>query len=323
MHVEICICTHNPRIDVLDRVMKSIFNQQVTAGHTFSVLVVNNLSDPAISESIFRKTNGSKIKTKLIQEPSPGVARARAMAAKSTSAEWILFVDDDNELSSDYVSKGLGIIRDHPTLGCFGGRLLLPDSIHPPAWTKPFLPYLGIKDFGEERIERLSEEWGPWEPPTAGAFVHRDVLQEYLRRSTASENFFQLGRTAEKLLSCEDSILMRGAASLGRTNAYEPSLVLWHHLAPHRFRFRYLIRLMYGYGISHVILEALCKGPQPIPEYYKSERKFLKMILVIFMSKGVTSVQFAIGMVTYHLGARREHFSQQSGMVYEKLSLSR
>jgi hypothetical protein len=80
---------------------------------------------------------------------------------------------------------------------------------------------------------------------------------------------------------------------------------------------------MYGYGISHVILEALCKGPQPIPEYYKSERKFLKMILVIFMSKGIKSVQFAIGMVTYHLGARREHFSQQSGMVYEKLSLSR
>ena len=323
MHVEICICAHNPPLDVFERVMKSIFNQQVTDGNTFSVLVVDNLSNPPISESIFKKTNGSKIRTKLIQEPSPGLARARAKAAKSTSAEWILFVDQDNELNSDYVSNGLAIISDHPALGCFGGRLLLPDSIHPPAWTKPFLPHLGIKDFGGERIERLSEEWGPWEPPGAGAFVHRDVLQEYLRRSTASENFFRLGRIAGQLLSCDDSIIMRGAASVGRTNAYEPSLVLWHHLAPHRFRFRYLIRLMYGYGMSHVILEALCKGPQRIPEYYKSKRKFMKLILGILVFEGIKSVRYAIGIVSYHLGARREHFAKQSGLIYEQLWLSR
>ena len=313
MHVDICICTHNPRIDVLERVMKSIFNQQVTDGHTFSVLIVDNLSDPPISESIFGKTNGPKITTKLIREPSPGIARARVMAANSTSAEWILFVDDDNELSPDYVSNGFDIISKHPTLGCFGGKLLLPDSVKPPKWSHPFLPYLGIKDCGKVRIERLSEEWGHWEPPTAGAFVHRDVLQEYLRRSIASENFFRLGEIAGKLLRCEDSILMRSAASVGRSNAYEPSLVLWHHLAPLRFRFRYLLRLMYGYGISHVILETLCKGTQPIPEYYKSKRKFLKMISSILVVQGIKSMQYAIGIIAYHLGARREHFSQQSG----------
>jgi len=292
--------------------MKSIFKQQVTEGHTFSVLVVDNLSDPPISESIFGKTNSLKIKTKLIQEPSAGIARARAAAANATSAEWILFVDDDNELKLDYVSKGFDIIRDHPKLGCFGGKLLLPDSIHPPAWTKPFLPYLGIKDFGEERIERLSEEWGPWEPPTAGAFVHRDVLQEYLRRSTKSDNFFRLGETAGKLRRCEDSMLMRGAASVGRTNAYEPSLVLWHHLDPARFRFRYLIRLMYGYGVSQVILESLCKGSQRSPEYYNSGSKFLTLVKLITLIGSAKSVPYTIGMLAYHLGAMRERFSQKS-----------
>jgi glycosyltransferase involved in cell wall biosynthesis len=293
--------------------MKSIFNQQVTDGHTFSVLVVDNLSDPPISESIYGKINSLKIKTKLILEPSPGNARARAAAANATSAEWILFVDDDNELSPDYVSNGFDIIRDHPTLGCFGGKLLLPDSVKPPKWSRPFLPYLGIKDFGEERIERLSEEWGPWEPPTAGAFVHRDVLQEYLRRSSESENFFRLGRAPGKLLSCEDSILMRGAASIGRTNAYEPSLVLWHHLDPQRFRFRYLIRLMYGYGISSVILESLCKGSQQSPEYYNSWIKFLKEVTWILLIKKKKSVRYEIGLLAYHLGVMRERFSQKSG----------
>ena len=311
MHIDICICTHNPRLDVLDCVIKSIFDQQGTEGHNLSLLVVDNASNPPLSETIFRKNNISRIKARLIQEQSLGIVRARIAAANATSAEWILFVDDDNELKPAYVSNGAAIIRDHSALGCFGGKLLLPDSIKTPPWARPFLPWLGIKDFGEERIERLSDEWGPWEPPTAGAFVHRDVLNEYLRRSSVSEDFFRLGRNAKKLLSCEDSLLMRGAASVGRTNAYEPRLVLRHHLAAFRFRFSYLVRLMYGYGISHVILEALCRGPQSIPKYYLSPSNFLKLVSGVFLAERDKSMRYAIGMLAYHLGARRQHFYQQ------------
>lgn len=312
MRLDICICTHNPRLDVLARVMTSISHQQATDGHTISVVVVDNASNPPINESVFEPLNSSTMATELIQEPLPGIARARAAAARATSGEWVLFVDDDNELNPDYVLNGIKVICDHPTVGCFGGKLLLPVSIQPPSWSLPFLEYLGIRDFGDQRLERISKHWGPWEPPTAGAFVHRDVLREYLRRADASENFFRLGRAAGKLFSCEDSMLMRGAAAVGRSNAYEPSLVLRHHLAPFRFRFRYLVRLLYGYGRSHVILEALCKGPQPIPVYYKSRSVFLMLLLSQFWSQRKKSVQFVIGMMAYYWGARREHFAQQS-----------
>lgn len=313
MRLDICICTHNPRLDVLARVIISIRNQQTIDEHAISVVVVDNASDPPITTSVFEPLNGLNLTTALIQEPLLGIARARAAAAKATSGEWILFVDDDNELNPDYVLNGLKVILDHPTVGCFGGKLLLPDNIKPSAWVRPFLPFLGIKDFGDQRSERISEHWGLWEPPTAGAFVHRDVLQEYIRRASASENFFRLGRTAGKLFSCEDSILMRGAATVGRSNAYEPSLVLRHHLAPFRFRFRYLVRLMYGYGASHVILDALLIGPQPVPAYYGSRMQFLLLLLKTLWTERKKSIQFAIGMIAYQLGARREHLAQQFG----------
>jgi glycosyltransferase involved in cell wall biosynthesis len=309
--IDICICTRNPRFDVLEKAIKSIYNQQGTEWHTLSILVVDNASNPPITESIFGNVNVSTIATRLIREPLPGTARARVAAAKLTSSEWILFVDDDNELSPDYVSTGISIINNHPTLGCFSGKLLLPHTIYSPVWTKPFLLFLGIKDCGEERIERLSEEWGLWEPPTAGAFVHRDVLQEYLRRSSESEDFFLLGERPGKLLRCEDSIIMRSAYLTGRSNAYEPSLVLWHHLNPDRFRFFYIMRLMYGFGISNVIVDIICKGLQPIPGYYKSKSRFLRLILSIMRVECKKSVPLAIGWVAYHLGARREHFSRQ------------
>ena len=293
--------------------MSSIRRQQITEEHSFRVIVVDNASNPPITENIFDSFSGSDIPVMLIQEPLPGIARARAAAVKASKAEWILFVDDDNELNPDYVASGLRVIRDHPNVGCFGGKLLLPDSIKPPSWIQPFFPYLGIKDYGDERIESMSDHWGPWEPPTAGAFVHRDILQEWLRQADGDVEFFRLGRKNRKLLSCEDSLIMLGAAKVGRTNAYEPSLQLRHHLAPFRFRFIYLIRLMYGFGMSQVILEAILKGPQAIPWYYTSKVKFLQLVRLSLWKESNNSVKFLIGLIAYHLGARQEYLSQQTG----------
>lgn len=315
MHIDICVCTHNPRPAVFKKVLQSIFNQQITNEHSFSVLVIDSASSPALSESLFDRYSDLKIKAKIIREPFPGIAKARLSALESISSSWVLFVDDDNELSPDYLLKGIGIINRYPKLGCFGGKLLLPDYLHPPAWVNLLLPYLGIRNHGEERVERMSEKWGIWEPAGAGAFVHRDVLEEFLRKSGSSQNFFRLGRTAKNLLSCDDSILMRGASTVGRSNAYEPSLVLWHHLDPLRFRFGYLARLMYGYGISHVILNRLCRSSGAVPAYYTSILRFLKMIVSIIGGEGRKSLPYALCMAAYHWGARQEHFTQNKERV--------
>lgn len=313
MHIDICVCTHNPRQAVFEKVLRSIFHQQITEEHFFSVLVIDSASSPPISESLFDRYSDLKVKTEIIREPLPGIAKARLSAIPSLSSSWVLFVDDDNELSPDYLLKGIAIINRYPKLGCFGGKLLLPEYLHPPAWVNLLLPYLGIRDHGEERVERLSEKWGIWEPPGAGAFVHRDVLEEFFRKSGSSQNFFRLGRTATNLLSCDDSILMRGASTVGRRNAYEPSLVLWHHLDPLRFRFGYLFRLMYGYGISHVILDSLCRGSGAVPAYYTSILRFFKMIFSILAVQGRKSLPYALCMAAYHWGARREHLAQKTG----------
>ena len=306
MDIDICICTHNPRISILACVMSSIRHQQMQEGDTFRVIVVDNASNPPLTETVFESLKGSDISFRLIQEPLPGIARARAAAAMASAAEWILFVDDDNELDSDYIISGLRVIRGYPKVGCFGGKLLLPDSIEPPLWTQSFFNFLGIRDYGDERIERMSDHWGPWEPPTAGAFVHRDVLQEYLRKASSSDSVFILGRTAERLLSCEDSLIMLGAANVGRSNAYEPSLILRHHLAQDRFRFSYLMRLMYGYGMSRVILDTLSERPLTIPDYYISNCKFFAVILYTLWAERKKPIQYVIGKIVYRLGIRHQ-----------------
>lgn len=308
--IDVCLCTHNPRPEILTKVLASILNQTV-GGDKFRFLIVDNASSPPLDESLLAQFTTQGVVVRMVQESVPGIARARLRAIQETEGEWLLFVDDDNELMVDYIAEGVKFTSTHEDVGCFGGKLLLSPNLSPIAWLRPFLPYLAIKDIGEEIISGKSLSWGNWEPPTAGAFIKRSVLDQYRQRAESDENIFKLGRTGKKnLSSCEDSLIMRGAFSLGLSNAYNPKMVLYHHLDAKRFNFKYLIRLMYAYGVSHVVLESVLNGHQPIPDYYSSKKQFLRLLLSTAKSGGNQSLAFGVGMMAYHLGARIEHFRQ-------------
>lgn len=305
--IDVCICTHNPRLDVLSVVVQSIARQTAGAA-AFRVLVVDNASLPRLREGILDPIRSAGIDVRMVFEPTPGLQRARLRAIEETSGEWVLFVDDDNELMPNFLACGLEFISQHENVGCFGGKLKLPAYLAPNAWVRPFLPYLGIKDAGDEVIIKKMDKWGPWEPAGAGAWVRRNVLSEYQQRSRETDRFFRLGRTGtSNLASCDDSILMRGAFRVDMACAYVPQLELLHHLCPKRFRFRYLLRLMHAYGSSHVTLETILSGRQLVPKRYADARAFLKLLLWVFGTHSRESFPFAVGQIAYHLGAWREH----------------
>lgn len=308
--LDVCICTHNPRIDVLSLVLQSLVRQDVGT-EAFRVIIIDNASYPTLPHSMLEPLRKVGLDVRLLQEPVLGVSRARLRAVRETNAYWVLFVDDDNELSASYISRGLAFIKHHPEIGCFGGKLLLARNLNPPRWAAPFLPYLGIKDIGEETLIGRSENWEHWEPPTAGAFVCRPLLDEYLKQSMQNDEVHQLGRQGRNnLASCEDSLIMRNAFRLNLSNAYHPVLMLHHHLDPKRFRFRYLVRLLYGYGRSHVMLESILKGRQAAPIYYANIGAFFMMLIWRFIGSCRHSVAFAIGQVAYSLGARHEYLKE-------------
>lgn len=309
--LSVCICTHNPRMAVLALVIESIARQSVPFDD-ISVIVVDNASSPALDNSVLDPLLQRGVPVKLIQEPTPGLQRARIAALLNTNSDWILWVDDDNELFPDFIQTGLDFIRSHPEVGCFGGKLLLPVTEKYEQWVAPFLPYLGIKDAGNTLLIEKVDHWTDAEPPGAGAWVHRKVLDAYLRRAEMDAVFFELGRVGSRgLASCDDSAMMRGAIRNDMACAYVPSLQLYHHIdTEKRFNFKYLIRLMYAYGTSHVVLERMLNGSQPIPGYYLSGIKFFRLLLGVFKGGLKQSLAFGIGMVAYHFGMRSECLRQ-------------
>ena len=307
--VEVCICTHEPRPGVLRRTLSALAAQTANPG-TFRILLVDNGCSPALSEAVLETVRGAGVAARLVREERLGLTSARLRAIDETSGDWVLFLDDDNEVRSDFVAEGLAFAAGHPSVGCFGGKLLLPEGMRTPSWVRDFIPYLAIKDAGDDPIIGGSLEWGRWEPPGAGAWVRRDVADAFLRRYRCDPRILELGRRGKTVLSsCEDAVMMREAVRLGLRQAYVPRLVLRHHLDPGRLRAGYLIRLLHAYGASMVRVESLVKGRVESPryaKYYRSLWRFWMLLFAQLWRARKTSLAFGVAMAAYHWGARAE-----------------
>jgi hypothetical protein len=298
VELDICICTRNPRPAVLRAALCSVARQRVPPG-TFGVLVVDNGSTPALGVDVLDPLRSVGIPARLVLEGKAGVARARRRAVLETGSGWLLFVDDDNHLADDFVAAGLAFAHSREDVGAFGGKLLMPPSLRPPKWSEPFLPYLGIKDLGNAAIAGIADHWGPWEPPTAGAFVRRRLAEAYVECIERDPSALDLGRVGPGGLgSCEDSLMMRQAHRLGLLNAYLPWLSLQHHLDPERFRFGYLLRLMRAYGRSQVLLEAILARQRgvrlAVPDPYQRPTRFLRVLASAVNQARKLSLRWAV-----------------------------
>lgn len=299
----ICICTHNPVPETFAIVIEALARQTAPHG-TFHVLIVDNASTVPLRTELVDPLLAAGIEARIVREPTPGLSRARLKAIAETDDEWVIFVDDDNELAPDYVENAMRFAMSNPHVGCFGGRLVLPDELQPRSWVTPFLPSLGIRDYGDKVIADVgTDEWGEWEPVGAGAVVHRLVLEEYVRRSEVASDFYDLGRTGSwGLASCDDSLMMRGALRVGLGSAYVPNLSLRHHLSPRRFRFTYLMRLMYGYGQSFVRLDRALHGEVPVPSEYSTLQRIRQQIKWRWLQYAAFPWQMRVGQIISDLG---------------------
>jgi glycosyltransferase involved in cell wall biosynthesis len=269
----ILLCSFASQPELLRRVLQSIAAQTAIGKVDELVIVDNNpvrqLHDELVDDIIL-----GAVPFRILHEPATGTLRARVCGLRAIDADWILQIDDDNEIPFDYVATGLDIIRANDRLGAFAGRLVLPEGIVPPRWMHDLLPYLAIRDYGDRPIFSRSPEWSQAEPPAAGAFCHSSVVRLFLQRVAYFEDL-QIGAVGNTLLRGEDSMLFQCAADLDRVNAYYPQLRLTHHVDRNRFRFGYLLRLAHGYGRSHVRQERIRRS---ISEFERAQKDDLPLI---------------------------------------------
>lgn len=300
--LDVCICTHNPRREIFQIVLKALANQTLSK-EAYKIWIIDNASNPPINKSDIEVLDSAGVNYEIKLEKRLGLSYARWCAAEYTQGNIIIFVDDDNELASNYLETAIEIATSNPHIGCFGGKLLLPRDINYPVWVQPMLPYLGIKDLGNKVISNCTKYWGEWEPPGAGVVVRREVLELYVERLQNIPEAATLGHQGSRgLLSCDDSLMMRGAYELGLLCSYQPRLVLKHHIAPRRLKFTYLFKLLLGYGRSHVILESILGNSLSYVPLFQVIKSILGNLRHRIVNKEVNSILHVLCMMAWDLG---------------------
>ncbi|MFQ5965156.1 MAG: glycosyltransferase family 2 protein [Candidatus Scalinduaceae bacterium] len=119
MICSICIATYK-RPKLLKDLLNSLVAQVISEDVGLEIIIVDN--DPAGSgESVYKKfSNTKQFEFLYFIQPIKNISLTRNMAVKKATGEYILFIDDDEVASPEWVTTLLKTIKDFDADGVFG-----------------------------------------------------------------------------------------------------------------------------------------------------------------------------------------------------------
>lgn len=268
LEISVIICTHNPRMDYLVRVLTALKAQTLAQEH-WELLLIDNASNQSRVDLVDLSWH---TQSRHCSEGQLGLTRARLRGIRESVGDLLVFVDDDNVLDPDYLEQALANEAAWPSIGAYSGQVRPEFEEAPPPWTRKYWNRLAIREFAEDRWSNIPclEHTAP---NGAGLCVRRKVALEYLAYHESGKRSFVLDRTGTNLLSAGDLDLATTACDIGLGNALFTSLKLTHLMPRERLQEDYLIDLFEAQTFSAVVLDSFrSKGTAvaPLPRGLKT-----------------------------------------------------
>ena len=222
--ISIIVCFYNAG-DKLYKTCDSIKGLLFDDLENVEVIFVNNNSNDNSVEIINNLFESfSLFPWKIVNEPKPGLSYARLKGIESSHYEYLLFCDDDNWLSKDYLQIGSKILQNDSMIAVLGGKGAAVSEIELPVWFEQNKNFFAVgKQFTESGQVKgyRNVVYG------AGMFVRKSAFQFLISKGF---QFYNLGRTGKKLTSGEDSEMCLAFQIAGYKIWYEEELTFQHHI---------------------------------------------------------------------------------------------
>jgi len=240
----VAICTYN-RAGVIEHSIKSVLSQTISRSNYEILIIDNNCTDNTVE--IVNKYSSINDNIRLVNEKNQGLSYARNRAMEEARGEIIVFIDDDAEMCTDYLSILKKVFDEEKNIGTVGGPIEVGWLGSVPEWYEPGLDswfnYLYLGSYRRE-IKYPCIIYG-----TNMAFPAK-ILKEIGGFDTS------LGRIGSKLLAGEEAeLFIRLNKKTGLRIIYDPALKVKHLICPERLSPEYLIEKAKWTGRSHYILE--------------------------------------------------------------------
>lgn len=276
--LSVIICTHNPRIDYLTRVLTAL-SQQTLSLAQWELLIIDNGSSVPLNTRLDLSWHPH---ARIVREDQLGLTTARLRGFRESTGELMVYVDDDNVLAADYLAHVVQLFDQFDALGALGGKSMPEFEVEPAPWIDEFYTVLALRDFGEQPLIREGDLGGvtrhrypEFAPAGIGLALRRRAFRAYVERVSSSPQRLALGRTGKQLTSGEDNDIILTLMNAGWGVGYFPQLQLTHLIAASRINWRYLARLNHAASRSWVQVlnvHGICPW-QKIPSWTVLPRK--------------------------------------------------
>ncbi len=252
----VVVCTHNPRPVYLQKVLAALQVQTLPKDH-WELLLVDNASKEKLSSAWDLSWHPH---ARHIREDELGLTPARLRGISESGGEFLVFVDDDNVFSPNYLETAGQITRDFPAVKVFGGNVVGEFEIPTELWMQSYLPMLALRQLDRDYWSNDPMRLGFY-PCGAGLCVSRQVAQAYVGMLQKDSRRKCLDRRGSALTSGGDDDICFTAGHLGHGVGLFTSLSLTHLIPKERLNEEYLLRLVEGVNYSGYVLSYLWKKP--------------------------------------------------------------
>lgn len=234
----VIICAYNASnriVEPLEHICKLNYPTEL-----FELIVVDNNSTDNTSEIVIDTLKKANVRFdfRLITEKTQGLISARLAGIRSAKNDYLVFVDDDNLLNPDYLSKAALLLVERTDIGALGGQIDLKTDLESlPAW---FYSYANAYAVGTQAqysgdVSRRGYLWG------AGIIIKKSLLIVPIESGIS---FALSGRKGTKLTSGDDSEMCKWVLISGHTLYYSSDLKLTHVIPSNRITKTYVDNLL-------------------------------------------------------------------------------
>jgi glycosyltransferase involved in cell wall biosynthesis len=239
--VSVIICCYNSAGRIRETLL-ALARQEFYSPLRWEIIVVNNASTDNTAEMALDlwQQFDAVTEMRVVMEPRMGQGNARYRGIREAIYSTLLFCDDDNWLTPNYVQGIFDILESDPGIAACGGKAIPVFETTQPSW---FTEYHESFATGSQEITsengRLLNLYG------AGMGMQRHAWDHL--HMTGFEPLMQ-GRTGKKLSSSDDTELTYAFVLMGYTLHYAAELNFFHYMPKERLSLTYLKKLYTANG---------------------------------------------------------------------------
>jgi succinoglycan biosynthesis protein ExoM len=229
--VTVALCTFR-RPALLRAALESVTAQVLPDGTSLGVLIIDNDDQPTAREAVERHAASSTVPVRYLHVPGRNISIARNAALDDAVTRWLVFIDDDEYASPDWLAALLA--ARHGAGAVFGPcQAIYPDGT--PGWIRR----------GDYHSNRL-----PFGRPPIDTGYTANVLidVEFLRR-TGLRFDEVLGRTGG-----EDALFFHAMYRKGAALKYAEAAVVYEKVVAERVNLRWIVHRRFRVGQTYALM---------------------------------------------------------------------